>query len=465
MKETMPEQPNDHLEHPFWVRFLPAPIREKIGSHGTLLDILRNMGWLSFEKVFRFGVGLLVGVWVARYLGTDQFGSLNYAMSFAFLFGSFAGLGLEGIVVREIVRDPGKKDVLLGTSIWLRLIGGSTSLILTAIGASIAGMDGESRVLILICASAFVFQSFDTVDSWFQAKVRSKFTVVTKSAAFFSVSVIKILCILFLAPLWVFALLFTIEIACGSLGLLLAYRIHGNDPLAWRFDGTVARSLLRDSWPLALSGLAIVIYMKIDQVMLGNFLGAHEVGIYSAAVRIVEVWYFIPSVIAVSVFPSIMEAKKKSGQLYLRRLQDLYDIVAMPALVLALLATFFSRPIIVGLYGESYAAASTVLAIYVWSGIAVFLGVASSQYLMAENFVKYSMYRTIIGMVLNVVLNLLLIPKYGTTGSAWATLISFSVSTFSLVVFPRTHPQVLMMLKSLIPMRRLVMAGKGRQSP
>ena len=449
----MTEQ-NEPTKHPLWIWLLPFGIRRRILENVHLEKILLNTGWLVFDKVFRMGVGLVVVVWIARYLGPGQFGSLNYAISLSALFGSIAGLGLESIVVREIVHDPSQKDTVLGTALALRVAGGVFAVVFCMIATfTISTIDPGIRLLVFVIVLGYIFQAFDVVDFWFQAKVQSKFSVISKSIVFFSLSVLRIVCILAQVSLVVFAVLATIEIVLGSIAMVVSYRIFGNDVRAWNYSRSVAARLLKDSWPLILAGMAIVAYLKIDQVLLGSMLDMKSVGVYSAAVRMVEVWYFIPGTITVSVFPSLVEARKNNREQYLRWLQKLYDAMAGLSVFIAIFVSLFSGSIIGWLYGASYSEASAILTIYVWSGVATFLGVASSQYLLAENLSKHSMYRTLIGMVLNVLLNVLLIPRYGMVGSAVATLVSYFAATFSLVLYSETRTQSFMLMKSLLVTR------------
>jgi O-antigen/teichoic acid export membrane protein len=190
--------------------------------------------------------------------------------------------------------------------------------------------------------------------------------------------------------------------------------------------------------------------MKIDQVMIKNFMEIKEVGYYAAAVKLCEAWYFVPMAVSTSVFPAIVNAKQTSEKLYLNRLQKLYDFLAAIAIIIAIPVTFLSGFIIDILFGPKFQPAASVLTIYIWAGVATFLGVASSQYLIAENLTKLSFYRTLIGMIINVILNLYLIPVYGINGAAIATLISYSLATLSIGFTKKTSNQISMMFKSIL---------------
>jgi O-antigen/teichoic acid export membrane protein len=179
-------------------------------------------------------------------------------------------------------------------------------------------------------------------------------------------------------------------------------------------------------------------------------LDVKEVGYYAAAVRLSESWYFIPVAISNALFPAIVNAKNISRELYLTRLQKLYDVLAWIAIGISIPVSFFSSDIINLLYGSKYLSSAPILTIYIWAGAAVFLGVASSQYLVAENLTKISFMRTSLGMITNVILNIILIPLYGIIGSAVATLISYSIAVFSIALFKQSRKQFFMMTKALL---------------
>jgi O-antigen/teichoic acid export membrane protein len=261
--------------------------------------------------------------------------------------------------------------------------------------------------------------------------------------------VIKLLMIYFNAPLIYFAVAFTLESLFWAMGFSFVYKKNRLTIFDWKFNKEVAIQLLKDSWPLILSGVVIAIYMKIGQIIIKKLLDDQQVGYYAAAVKLSEAWYFIPMAISTSLFPAIVNAKKVSEKLYYDRMQKLYDLLAWIAIGIAVPVTFFSDMIVKILLGTEYLASAPVLVIYTWSGVAAFLGVASSQYLINENLTKLSFYRTLIGMIVNVVLNFILIPAYGIVGSAVATLISYSLATFSIGISKKTFLQLKMMVKSI----------------
>jgi len=283
----------------------------KLKNHPGFMRYLRNTSWMMGEKILRMFVGLFVGIWIARYLGPEQFGLLSYAQSFVALFTAIATLGLDGIVIRELVKDETNRDKLLGTAFGLKLIGALLILPVLALALQLTRNDQTTNLLMFIIASATVFQSFNVIDFYYQSKVLSKYVAFANTISLSLSSMIKIALLLNQAPLIAFAYMVIFDSAVLALGLMYYYKKSSQLKLFnWQFDSHTAKSLLKDSWPLTLSGLIVSVYMKIDQVMIKEMLNAEAVGQYAAAVRLSETWYFIPMAISSSLFPAILNAKK-----------------------------------------------------------------------------------------------------------------------------------------------------------
>lgn len=437
------------------MNIVPPFIRRRIAHRPNLLKIVDNIGWLFFDKVLRMGVGVLVGVWIARYLGPEQFGLFSFATAFIGLFGAVAGLGLQSIVVRDIVRDPTCKEETLGTAAVLQLGGGvlAYGLILSTI-FWLRPDDALAKWLVAILGSMMLFKASEVAMYWFESQVLSKYTVWVQNGSFLVFAAVKVALILGHAPLLAFAWATIAEAALVALLLLAMLGARGPSLVTLKVSFARAKVLLADSWPLLLSGLAIATYMKIDQIMLGLMLGDEAVGIYSAATRISEVWYFVPMMIVASVFPTILRAKKQSEALYQQRLQRLYDLMVWLSVAVALPITFLSDPIVVLLYGPAYAEAGTVLAIHIWASIFVFLGVASGQWFIAENRQILSFQRTMIGAAINIFLNYIFIPRFGPVGAAVATVAAQVTAAWLFdAIQSITRDMFFMKAKSMNPLR------------
>ena len=421
-----------------------------LAQHQGFRRYFANTSWLFAEKILRMVVGLLVGVWVARYLGPERYGLFSYAQSFVGLFTVVATLGLDSILVRELVKDESKRDILLGTAFRLKLIGASAVILLLAAAVQFTSNDGYTNALVFIIASATVFQSFNVIDLYFQSRVLSKYVVFANTISLALLSLLKIACILLRAPLTAFAFLVLLDGVVLAAGFVFFYRRNKLSVRAWSFEKNTAKSLLKDSWPLILSGMVVAVYMKIDQVMIKEMLDSEAVGQYAAAVRISEAWYFIPTVICSSLFPAILNAKKQNEALYYSRLQRLYDMMVWLAIAVALPMTFLSDDIVRFLYGEAYSQSASVLMIHIWAGVFVGLGVASGQWYLTENLQTLAFWRTFWGALANLLLNILLIPTYGVKGAAMATLVSYAVAApFSNLFSSKTRFVFIMSLNTL----------------
>jgi O-antigen/teichoic acid export membrane protein len=409
-----------------------------------------NTSWLFFERILRILVSFVVTIFVVRYLGPKDFGLYSYALSFFWLFGSLSTLGLESITTREIVKFPEKKDEINGTVFFLRLAGSFAAVISIGITLLITGEDSFTSMLILILSGSFFFQSFSVIEYYFRAIVKAKYNAYALSASVILSSGLKVIFILTEAPLLYFIYAVVFEYMVLAAGLIIVYHYNKLSIFNWKYSKQLASALLKDSWPLMLSGIVVMVYMRIDQIMIKHMIGEEAVGFYAAAVRLCEAWYFIPVTLCNSIFPAIVNAKNVSEEFYNNRMQKLYDILTWLAIVIAVPVTIFSGQIIELLFGQEFAPASPVLTIYIWAGVAVFLGVASSQYLINENLTKLSFIRTFTGMIINVILNLVLIPVWGINGAALATLVSYTIVAFFPSFNKNYRFQIKMMIKSFL---------------
>ena len=409
-----------------------------------LQKIIRNVGWLALEKLVTIFLNLSIGIYVIRYLGADNFGKLSYCLSLVGMFGAIAKLGLDSIVVRTLVKEEESAPEILGTAFVLKLISSLITIILIACVVFTLNKDPQTHWITIVIAFGLVFRSAEVVDFWFQSKVLSKSIVVVRSIKLIISSAAKLVFIFLGLPLGAFVWLLLADEIIQAVGIFWIYlkytqRSGIERTNKWKLNYARAMKLLEDSWPLILSGVMVTIYMKIDQVMLGNMASNEAVGNYAAAVRFSEIWYFFPTAICASVFPAIIRAKQKSKQKYYDKLQQLYDLMAWMSLAIALTMTLASDTLINVLLGTEYTEAGKILAWHIWAGPFVFLGVARNQWLIAENLTKLSFFTTSLGTIVNVLLNFWLIPIYDGTGAAIATVISYAVASYFTCMF---HPKM-----------------------
>ncbi|MGI0480111.1 flippase [Geminocystis sp. CENA526] len=421
-------------------------------NNPELLKIVGNTGWLFFDRILRMGIGLLIGVWVARYLGVEQFGIFNYALAFVILFISISTLGLPSLVVRTITENPEDKDTILGTTFLLQIGGGIASLIISVLTIFLLKPDDYLTIyLVAILGSMGIFRAFETIDLWFQSQVRSKYTVLAKNTAFIMVGMLKIILIYLNAPLIAFAWATLAEFIIAGIGLIIVYECQGYSLKLWRWSFSLAKKLLKESWPLILSGLTVMIYMKMDQIMLGFMIDANAVGLYSSATKISEAWYFIPTAIVSSVSPGIYQAKKDGDEaLYYQKITKVLRFLNIVAISISIPMTILSKPLILLLFGQEFSPAGTILAIHIWTSVFVFMGQGTFPWFIAEGLNDLSFRRTFLGAISNVILNLILIPLYAGIGAAIATIISQAIASFlSNATHPKTRKIFKVQLRSM----------------
>lgn len=413
-----------------------------------------NTFWMMTEKIIRMAAILFVGIYVARYLGPERFGLLNYAISFVALFSGIATLGLDGIVVRNLLQDSENSARIMGTAFTLKLVGAMVLFVVVLATLYLTSHDASTTTMVLVIAGGMLFKSCNVIEFFFQSKVQARLTTISQFFALLVSSSAQLVLIFLNASLIWFAWALVLENVAMGVSLVVMYLKTQSRISKWRFTWQLGVNLLRDSWPLALSGLMIMIYMRIDQIMIKEMIDAKALGCYAAAVRLSEAWYFFPMTITASIFPAIMNARKMGSGIYYERLQKLFDLMFWSALAVALPTTFLAEYGITLLYGENYIPAAGVLRIHIWAGIFVFLGVAVSKYLLAENLVLVSFGQATGGCISNIILNILFIPSYGIEGAAWATLISYGATILLLLPNVRARKAFFMIMCTIYPVKQ-----------
>jgi len=395
--------------------------------------VVKNIGWLFFDKFCRLGIGLFVGVWVARYLGPDNFGKWNYSIAIVAILSALSTLGLDQVLVKNLVENETDEDLLMGTAFFMRFLGAIAAVIIACLYIYFQN-SYFLLVITFITSLTLVFQCFDVIDLKLQSVLKSQTSVIIKNSAFILASVLKLYAIHTKSGLMFFVVISLVEIILGAVGLVFNYGL--SRVLTWRFNKGYARRLFVECWPLLLSGIIILLYMRLDQVMIGNLLNNREVGLYSVSVKFSELWYFIPTVFANSFFPKLIKLKVDLRE-YEKLCSKLLKILFVISFFISIVLSLCAGKLIGTLYGSSYIAAAFALKISIWTSIFVFWGVGSANMLLIENLNKHNLYKSIQGLILNVILNLLLIPKMGINGAAIATLISQFYASYLYFLFAR----------------------------
>lgn len=386
-----------------------------------------SAGWMLFARAGTLLISFFVSIYVVRYLGPHNYGLLSYAVSFVSIFAFIASLGIDQILYRELVNHPEKERELLGSALLLKLLGGFVASVLTVAAAVFFRPDDANLLLIWIISLAFVFQPWQIIAYAYQARVLSKYPSLIILAVSVVLAGCKLLVIQLDKGILYFGVILLLEAVLYAIFYTLGYLRHFGNPFRWKVSRPLTRSIFKDSLPLLFSTVTILIYSRIDQVMIGHYLEISAVGIYDAAVRLSDVWYILPNILIATLFPAILNARKVSLQLYMNRIRRLAALLFFLSVLIAVPTMLIAGPLVSLLYGDAYLGSIGVLQIYIWSTIGYTLGSLTNAYLIAENRTLLYLLVSAGAMLLNVVLNIALIPLMGIYGAATATLISYSL--------------------------------------
>lgn len=371
-----------------------------------------------------------MGAWVARFLGPAEFGELAYVLAYIAFFQSIAVLGLDGILVREITQNTKRAQELLGTAFAMRLCMGAVCWLGSVGGMAWQnGIADRSVILTALAGGSLVFQAADTVDLWFQSQSQSRRTVLAKSLAYLASNGIKALLILNDAPLAAFAAVMAFDGLAAAAGLALAYRLAPCEG-RWTSVAKTVRILLSESWPFILSGFSIMVYMRIDQIMIKEMLGAEQLGIYTAVLPIATVWQFIPIILNSSLAPFVARKKEEGEIIYWRVLGYIFKVYSLMAWLVCIVIVAFAEIVIDVLYGTQYAQGTYILSIYVFTNIFIYMGVAQGLWMLNDRRAIVGLFNTMVGASVSICGNLILIPKFGLMGAAAASVFSQATAAF-----------------------------------
>lgn len=413
--------------------------------------VVSNAKWMVAEQGVQMLVSFVIGMLTARYLGPSNYGVINYCYAYTAFFTAVAGLGIEAIVVKELISRPGEEGTIVGTSIILRCIAGALSM--ASILLILFFVDAGDTVVLtvgLLQSMVLVFKAFEIIDFWFQSKLQSKYASILKSISYVIVACYKVYILVAAKSVLWFAFSTSLDFLIIAILLLWAYFKHDGEKL--RFDRGIAKILLSQGYHYIISNLIITIYAQMDKVMLKHMISDTDTGLYSAAIMICTYWILVPTAIINSMRPVIMELKKDGKEEeYKHKFSQLYQILVWLGIVVSLGISLLSPFVMKIVYGESYVVASGALSIAIWYSTFATLGVARGNWLVCEDKNQYAKWFVLFGAIVNLVLNFVLIPSLGMNGAAIATLITQIVVCFvGPAVFKATRENAVQMLKAFV---------------
>jgi O-antigen/teichoic acid export membrane protein len=412
--------------------------------------IVENIFWLFSDKLLRYGVGFFLSVWVANYLGAEKFGNYNVAVAYMFIFSAIATLGLNGVVTRELVKRPEEEGEILGSAFVLIVFGSIVaflSAILTAF--TLSPDDQEGQLLVAVVSASLLLQGAQVFNYYYSAKVLSKYIVFATNVAYVLGVILKIYGVYNGQDLIYFAWIILCEAGLSALMLTSFFFFHKGLKINWRVTKHTMTELVSESLPLVLSGVMVSIYMKVDQIMLKELSSEHEAGLYAVAVKLTEVWYFVPVVIQSSVFPNLTKSKELGGDELLNKFYRLFSLLAMFSIFVIVSTLVLGDIIVDTLFSEEYNGVYQILVVSIFSLLFVGMGVVRNSFLLLKNLTIYTLYFTSSGAIINLTMNYYLIPIYGGLGAAVSTVVSYAFSAFGSTFFVKElRPLGMVMISS-----------------
>lgn len=411
--------------------------------------VVKNAGWIIGGRLLNKLLALIVGALTARYLGPGNHGLINYAAAYTTFFASICTLGINSILVKNLMDHPDEEELTIGTAILLRSVSSALSALMIVGIVSIVDR-GEPLTIAVVALSSLglVFQVFDSLNCWFQARLESKYSALASLIAYVAVSAYKIILLVKGMSVQWFAIATAVDYLVIAIFLLIAYFAKGGKK--FRFSMKKAGELLGASKSFIISGLMVSVYASTDKLMLKQMLDDTTVGYYSTAESVTNMWVFVLAAIVDSFYPTIVQAFQKEKKQFERKNRQLYAIVFYVACGVSLAISLLAKPIIQIIYGDAYIQAVQPLRVIVWYVAFSYLGVARNAWIVCENLQKYLKYLYISAGMLNVALNAVLIPLWGVSGAALASLITqvATVIVFPLFIKP-LRPNVKLMLEAV----------------
>ena len=409
----------------------------------------KNASWLIAGKIAQMLLSLLVGIWTARFLGPDGYGTIGYANSYTAFFMAFCTLGINSVIVKEFTDSPDQIGQTLGTAIGLRIISSFFSA-LTIIGI-VCILDPNEPITIAVVALSSIsllFHVLDTFNYWFQYQYRSKVTAISTLIAYLATSVYRLVLLATNKNILWFALAISIDYIVLGCMLYIAYKRSNGPPLKFCFSA--GKQLLSKSYHYILSGMMVAIYGQTDKLMLKQMLDNTSVGYYTTATAICSMWTFVLTAIIDSAYPTIMRLHKDNYAAYEQKNRQLYAIVFYISTLVSLFFLPAGDLVVQILYGSQYSASAPVLKVITWYTAFSFLGVARNAWIVCENKQKYLKYIYLSAVLLNIALNAIMIPIWGPTGAAIASLLTQISTSIILPFFVKAlRPNAIMIVQGI----------------
>lgn len=415
-------------------------IINKFNISPTKAKILKNVFWAVTGKVVTLLSSLVVGIFVARYLGPEQYGLMNYVISIVSLFTIFATFGTSEIIIRELSKKELDKDIILGSALAVRLSLAFICLIAIGVYLLFSNESFETCILILIYSSTIFFSCCEIIRFYFTSIVENEYVVKSEIFRTLVGALVKVILLFYHAPLVAFVGALAFDFLLLALGYIFAYRDKIDSIRKWKVDKNFIKTLLSTSFPLLVSSAAVVIYQRIDQVMIAKILDNESVGYFSTAMSFVNVLSFIPAMIMQTTSPILVNFWKNDKTRYEVESLKILSLTTWGIIIMCSIIAILSNPIISYTYGIDFIASAPVLRILIFKVVGVALINLSGQLIIIENIHQIAFIRNILSCIVCIVCNYYFIPQWGIIGSAWATIITvFFTGEIANIFIPKYH--------------------------
>ena len=385
--------------------------------------MLSNISWIIGGRIIYMILNFAVNILSARYLGPSNYGLLGYAAAYTTFFASLCNLGIDSIIIKELIEHKDKEGTIIGTSIGLKLISSFLSLIIiTNLTLIIDRNEHITELVVILYALHMIFNAFSLIKFWFQARLQSKNNEIAVTIAYFIMAIYKVYLLITNKSIIWFSLSNTIELIIVGIILYYMYKKNNGGKLLFSFNDS--KRILKNSYPFIISGFMVALYNSTDRFMIKQMLDSAEVSYYQAAISISNLSTFLLTAIIESMTPIIIEEYKRDINQYNKKNKQLYAAIFYISTIVSIITVFFSKFIIHILYGELYMNSVMPLNILTWYTVFSYLGVARNTWVVCEN--KQSKLKNIYicCATCNIVLNYIFIPYYGASGAAIASLVT-----------------------------------------
>lgn len=398
--------------------FLPARIGTRLRGSESARRVGANVAWLGVDKVYSTAVALVVSIFVARYLGRADFGLFSYTLAFVMLFKVLGDVGLEELLVRDLVKYPEARNEILGTAFFMRLAGGLVTMAIVAAAVRwVRPDDPTARLLVMITSVLYIPQAGMLVCRWYNARLQAKYNVVASNVALTVISAVRLLLVYAHAPLIWFVWTNVGMILVNAVVLLALYTATGESPRRWRFRWQWFRQLLGDAWPQIPNGLAAAVVTQTGALMIGNMLGDDQLGSYAIAFRFYSLLLVVPDIVSQSLVPTLTTLRVADPARFENRMAQSYRL--MFALYLGTLIPVFVLGLggIELLYGHQYAGAGRLIMLFAVPIFFVYMGQLRMWFIIIENRIRYMMHVALAQAAVSMAANYLLIRWLGAAGA------------------------------------------------